>query len=163
MDGAAPAPFAQGLAHFISGRWSVDGSESVASATGQEFTRALLHVLLGKESTTKTAREAKYRDILKEDIEEANTGVEKGAFTYRLFSLFENDPDLKPEVVAYGDSASGNVLTIKGLPPQSAIYEYPNLHRETCHRFCFVPIHQQLINSFFSKFETCSRSTDTRG
>lgn len=60
----------------------------------QDVARALLYVVWGKESATKTAREAKYRGILKEDLEKASTGVEKDALTYGLFSLVENDREL---------------------------------------------------------------------
>lgn len=135
-------------------RWSVDGTGSVASATGQEIARTLSHVFWGKESATKTPREAKYRSILKEDIGKASTGVGKDALTYGLFSLTDNDPDLKAKVVAYADSARDDVFTVEGLPSQSAMYEYPNLHRKICLKFYLFP--------FTSNSSNCSSQNSTR-
>lgn len=138
-------------------------------AVGQEFASALLAVLFptrGSEcSTLVSEREASYRKYLTADLEGADTDSKKDQLTFGLFSVFSNSPDLMAELQLYAKSARGDVEI--GVDQVKGVSSFPfvsgfggRLYEMFYHRFYFAPIHQQLVESFFSKYDTCARKTD---
>lgn len=41
------------------------------------------------------------------------------------------------------------------------LWKFGSLYEMACQRCYFVPIHHQLVESFYSKFDTCAKKTDT--
>ena len=70
-----------------------------------------------------------------------------------------------PESVLYAKSAKVDIEL--GVDQAQGVSNFPcvlgfggRLYDLFCHRFFFVPIHQQLVESFFSKYDTCARKID---
>lgn len=154
-----------GCSYFFVGKWA--GSElSYERAVGQEFARAFLGVLWPEQYTTtpRTDRESDYRDILRKDVKEAKTAQQKDELTFGLYSVLDGDRYLRDELALYASSAKGGHVRggekDKGVSKFPAISEFESVYREVRHRFYSVPIHQQLVESSFSKYDTCTRATD---
>ena len=140
-------------------------------ALGQEFASAFLSVLYphGRsecETSAVSEREASYRRILEEDLEGADTDRKEDQLTFGLYSVFGKSPALMAELVLYAKSAKGDV-ELRSVDEAQGASNFPcvsgfggQLYDLFCHRFFFVPIHQQLVESFFSKYDTCARKTD---
>ena len=69
------------------------------------------------------------------------------------------------ELVLYAKSAMGDVEL--GMDQAQGVSNFDcvsgfggRLYDLFCHPFFFVPIHQQLVESFLSKYDTCARKTD---
>ena len=84
--------------------------------------------------------------------------------TFGLFSLFRKDADLKSALVDFAESAHGDkkidVGALKGTSSFTPLWEFRPLYKQAYHRFYFALIHQQLVESFFSKYDTCARKMD---
>ena len=127
-------------------------------AVGQKFARAFLSVLYphGRSECATSAvseREASCRRIL-EDLEGADTDRKKDQLTFGLYSVFGKSPALMAELVLYAKSAKGDVELgvdqAQGVSNVSCVSGFGGqLYDLFCHRFFFVPIHQQLVESFF--------------
>lgn len=66
------------------------------------------------------------------------------------------------ELELYAKSAKGDVeLGVRGVSHFPLVSGFGGqLYELFCHRFFFAPIHQQLVESFFTKYDTCARKTD---
>ena len=139
-------------------------------AVGQEFASAFLSVLYphGRSQCTTSAvseREASYLRIPEEDLEGADTDGNNDQLTFGLYSVFGKSPALMAELVLYAKSAKGDVEL--GVDQAQGVSNFPcvsgfggQLYDLFCLRFFFVTIHQQLVESFFSKYDTCTRKID---
>ena len=110
-------------------------------------------------------REASYRKILEADLDGANTDSEKDRLTLGLASMFDNSPELMSELERYAESAKGDVEL--GVDEARGQSNFPLvsgfgglLYKEFCDRFFMAPVHQQLVESVFSKYDSCARKTD---
>lgn len=147
-------------------RTGIMGAGAVEQAVGPEFARAFLHVGWpgSYEGEPRTEREREYRAQLEKDFGGTTEARRKDELTFGLFSLIDTDPSLRSEVERYADSEFRDKEIDEGAPEGTSslarLFDFPRLYELVCHRFYFVPIHQQLIEAFFSKFDSCARKTD---
>lgn len=135
-------------------------------AVGQAFARAFLSVVWPDENgqAPRGWREELYRKQLGKDLAGVTTSRRKDELTFGLFSLFDGDLVLRGALKRFAESAYEDQMTVANAPRGtsnfSPLWAFGSLYEVVCHRFYFVPIHQQLVESFFSKFDTCVRKTD---
>lgn len=121
----------------------------------------------------RTTLEQTLRDVLVEDLLEAATAKEKDRLTLGLFSKVSSENEFRAELEEYAESAfgereiadCGDFDEENPAPSTSSfrqIWEFPLVYEWACHLIYFVPIHQQLVESFFSKYDTCTRKHDSK-
>lgn len=160
---------------FYRGKWA--GSDIASEhAVGQEFARAFLFVLWPSRYSSwvpRTELEKQFRDVLAEDLLQAVTLKEKDRLTLGLFSKVNGEANFRAELEEYAESAFGECEIVEeggGYEENPApsvsnfrqIWEFPLLYQWACYMIYFVPIHQQLVESFFSKYDTCTRKHDSK-
>lgn len=160
---------------FYEGKW-VGSETAFEHAVGQEFARALL-LALWPETYENTEwqgweEENDFLEILNEDLEEATTSRRKDELTLGLYSKLSESPEFLKEVEQYAASAheKKEVVSDDGdaenpAPRESAfrlIWTFPLLFEWACTTIYFAPIHQQLVESVFSKYDTCTKLCDSR-
>ena len=111
-------------------------------------------------------------EILVGDLSEATTATEKDELTFGVFSKLNEDAAFRKEVEDYAASAhekievpSANTDVENPAPRESGfqmIWHFPLLYEWACHAIFFALIHQQLVESVFSKYDTCTRKHDSR-
>ncbi|CAN0406584.1 unnamed protein product [Pylaiella littoralis] len=164
-----------GCSSFYEGKWA--GSEKAFEhAVGQEFARALLVVLwpdaYQNVEWVRWDKEHDFREILANDLATAPTQREKDELTLGMFSKLNNETEFRQEVKRYAASARGKAEVVnddndKDNPSPRAssfplLWTFPLLYEWSCHLFFFAPIHQQLVESVFSKYDTCTKPCDSR-
>lgn len=151
---------------FHTGAWA-GSKKSFEHAVGAEFARAFASVLWPEQFVheSRTSYERRCRIILKRDLAGAKSVKEKDELTLGLFSAFDGNKDLRDQLFKYASSAEGKVErgehAAKGVSRFPTLTEFPLLYRELCVRIYIAPVHQQLVESFFSKFSVCSRVSDS--
>ena len=137
-------------------------------AGGQKFARAFLSVLY-PHGTGRNARRLQCRNERRSIAESlrkiSKEPTQKDQLTFGLYSVFGKSPALMAELVLYAKSAKGDVEL--GVDQAQGVSNFPcvsgfggQLYDLFCLRFFFVTIHQQLVESFFSKYDTCTRKID---
>ena len=91
------------------------------------------------------------------DLKGLSSLAQKDYLTQGVFSAVYDSPDLLAQLREYANSTHDTHDVSVTLPP---ISDYPLLYQMAKYRVWFVPIHQQLVESFFSKLDTCVRGTD---
>lgn len=162
VDGRAPASTAGDcaigvlVAFCVGMGWT---ESAYRGSVGQEFGSVLLAVLFptkGSECATLVSEhEVSYRKCLTADLEGVDTDSKKQQLTF---------PALMAELQHYARSARGDVEIgvdqVKGVKSFAFVSGFGGqLYEMFCHRFYFAPIHQQLVEPFFSKYDTCARKT----
>lgn len=160
---------------FYEGKWA--GSEKAFEhAVGQEFARALLRALWPDlyESAEWVGWEEKHTflEILQHDLSEAATTEEKDKLTFGVFSKLNASAEFRQEVERYALSAHEKKEVVSDIdcdnptPPRvsgfEVIWSFPLLYEWACHAIYFAPIHQQLVESVFSTYDTCTQKHDSR-
>lgn len=109
----------------------------------------------------RTELEKGFRETLIQDLAkvEAVTSDIKDRFTLGLYSSVERDGDFRVALEQYAESAFGErvVVADDGVennpsPPMSdfrPLWDFPLLYKGACQLSYIVPIHQQLVESFF--------------
>ncbi|CBJ28869.1 expressed unknown protein [Ectocarpus siliculosus] len=147
-------------------RTGIMGEGAVEQAVGPEFARAFLHVAWSAlyEGEPRTEREREYRTQLVKDLGGTTDARRKDELTFGLFSRIDSDRSVRNELEQYANSGWGDKEVDQGAPKGTSalarLFDFPLLYKLVCHRFYFVPIHQQLIEAFFSKFDSCAQKTD---
>lgn len=154
-----------GCPSFFVGSWDCC-DKSYEYAVGQEFASAFGSVLWPEEFTepSRTSYESQLRKVLKEDLVNANTRRKKDELTLGLFSVFNDSKELRNELKMYGSSGKGRVErgkhAVKGVSSFRPLPEFPLIYQQVCVRIYIGAIQQQLIESYFSKYDTSSRLSD---
>ena len=113
----------------------------------------------------RTELESNYRKLLTEDMADAETTAQKD--TVGIYSLLEQDEKLREQVMLYSSEAQGEARVKadraepNGVSAFYPISKYDKMYRTVRDRFLFVPIHQQLVKSYFSKFDSCARAPNS--
>ncbi|CAB1100448.1 unnamed protein product [Ectocarpus sp. CCAP 1310/34] len=147
-------------------RTGIMGGGAVEQAVGPEFARAFPHVAWPGlyEGEPRTERERQYRTQLAKDLGGTTEARRKDELTLGLFSCIDGDLSVRSELEQYANSGWGDKeideSAPKGTSALARLFDLPLLYRLVCHRFYFVPIHQQLIEAFFSKYDSCAKKTD---
>ncbi|CAN0497602.1 unnamed protein product [Ectocarpus sp. 12 AP-2014] len=147
-------------------RTGIMGGGAVEQAVGSEFARAFLHVAWPGpyEGEPRTEREREYRTQLVKDLGGTTEARRKDELTFGLFSCFDRDLSVRSELEQYANSGWGDKEIDESAPKVTSalarLFDFPLLYQLVCHRFYFVPIHQQLIEAFFSKYDSCAKKTD---
>lgn len=160
---------------FYEGKW-VGSEVAFEHAVGQEFARALLVALWPDRYESAEWRawgeENNFLEILVEDLSDADTDEEKDKLTLGVFSKLDGCADLRQEVEKYAASAHGKKeVASDGVDAENPaprvsgfdmLWHFPLLYEWACHAIFFAPIHQQLVESVFSKYDTCTMPSDSR-
>ncbi|CAB1102369.1 unnamed protein product [Ectocarpus sp. CCAP 1310/34] len=159
---------------FFEGKWA--GSEKAFEhAVGQEYARASLLALWPElyegAEWVGWDEEHEYLEILRDDLSEAETTEEKDELTFGMFSKLNASAEFRGEVERYAlsarekkeivvdDDAENQAPRVSGF---DMIWSFPLLYEWACHAILFAPIHQQLVESDFSTFDTCTQKHDSR-
>ncbi|CAN0029914.1 unnamed protein product [Ectocarpus sp. 4 AP-2014] len=160
---------------FHEGKWA--GSEKAFEhAVGQEFARAFLLVLWPDlyESAEWVGWEEEYQflEILRDDLSAATTDEEKDELTFGVFSKLNESAEFRQEVEKYAASAHekkevvSDVDDVENPTPRVSGFDLtwcsPLLYKWAWHAIFFAPIHQQLVESVFSTYDTCTQKHDSR-
>lgn len=147
--------------------WKVLGGVPMEYPVGQQFARAFLHVVWSEKyrQASRTQREETYRVQLGKNLEGATKPKRKDELTFGRFSLFDGDEKMRKALEQFAEPAHAEAVVDVDAPESTSkfapLLKFGPLYEMACHRFYFVPIHQQLVESFFSKFDTCPQKTDT--
>lgn len=159
---------------FYEGKWA--GSEEAFEHTvGQEFARALLLALWPDVYESAEWRgweeEHAFLAILKDDLSGASTTNEKDELTFGMFSKLNASAELRGELEMYAASAHTKKKVASDFDAENPtprvssfamIWTFPLLYKWACHAIFFAPIHQQLVESVFSTYDTCTKKHDSR-
>lgn len=159
---------------FYKGKWA-GSEEAFEHAVGQEFARALLMALWPDlyESAEWGGweEEQTFLEILMDDLSEAATTQDKDKLTFGMFSKLNASAEFRKEVERYAVSAHGKKEVVSDVDAENPtprvsgfemIWSFPLLYEWACHAIFFAPIHQQLVESVFSTYDTCTQKHDSR-
>lgn len=102
---------------------------------------------------------------MKKGLASANSTREKDELILGLFTVFNESDELRSQLRTYGSSAQGRVERSehaeKGVSSFPTLPEFPLIYRQVCVRIYIGVVQQQLVESFFSKYDTCTLPSDS--
>ncbi|CAB1102844.1 unnamed protein product [Ectocarpus sp. CCAP 1310/34] len=132
-------------------RTGIMAEGAVEQAVGPKFARAFLHVAWPGlyDGEPRTEREREFRTQLVKYSGEITEARRKDELTFGLFSCIDSDLSVRNELEQYANSGWSDKEVDQGAPKGTSalacLFDYPLLYKLVCHRFYFVPIHQQDI------------------
>ncbi|CBJ32404.1 hypothetical protein Esi_0336_0026 [Ectocarpus siliculosus] len=179
MDRHASAPPLQhgqvSLQLLYEGKWA-GADKANEHAVGKEFARALLVALWPEKNESAEWREWQEEHdilgILEGDLSEATTPGEKDKLTFGMYTELNESAEFRKEVEVYAASAHekkevvSDDLDVDNPPPRVSafgmIWNFPLLYEWARHAIFLAVIHEQLVGSVFSKYDTCTQQHDSR-
>lgn len=153
---------------IIRGAWMDEEKKQIA--IGPVFAKALLYVFWREKYNAGEGEPSKlelsYRDTMLADVDKVlkDQGVpqlctdQKDELTLGWYSLVNDNATVMQELQAYSQFPGGEFHKDACL---QKISELPSLYLLVRRRIYMALIHQQLIESWFSKHDTCTRATDS--
>lgn len=160
---------------FYVGKWAGSPDQAWEHAVGKEFAWAFLLALWPEQYASKewAGREEHhdFREIFEKDLSEATTTAEKDKLTLGMYSKVDKGGAFRDQLDMYASSAFEKAVIgddgdqenpSSGTSSFPQIWEFPLLYEWACHLICFVPIHQQLVESLFSMYDKRTQMSDQR-
>ncbi|CAB1102116.1 unnamed protein product [Ectocarpus sp. CCAP 1310/34] len=144
---------------FYEGKWA-GSEEGFEHAVGQEVARALLLAFWPN----------RYESTEWKGWEEQNT-FRENKLTLGMFSKLAASAEFREELERYAASAHEKKKVVSDVDVENQtprvsgfdmIWTFPQLYEWACHAVFFAPIHQQLVESSSSTYDTGTQKHDSR-